>query len=159
MAVCGFSYPMTVLNECKDNQEATDGKKPRLLEGQDHIKCSKEKRSLKRGFDIDNLELHKVEPCGEPSFGFGAQECVNYMWYDDRLKSYWTWPKAHPMKPESLAVAGMYYTGSTDKVKCPWCRIALSQWEVNDDPLGEQWKHSKGDCTFLRVYFPSKASQ
>ena len=152
MSVGGFSYPMSVLSETK--QAPANGKKPVLLE--DETDSNKTKGSSQRGFHFDNLELHRVGPSNVQAFGFGARESYNYMWYDDRLRSYYIWPKSHPIKPESLVGTGFYFTGSADKVQCPWCRIALSQWEVYDNPLEQHWKHSKGDCTFLRVYFPSK---
>ena len=51
-------------------------------------------------------------------FNFGGSASVGYMWYDKRLESFTHWPKHHPMKPESLAGAGFYYTGFSDKLRC-----------------------------------------
>ena len=146
MSIGGFSYPMCDLPTPKVSTK----KKPTLLEDQE------DGVNKKTGFNFDNLELHKVGPSNVQAFGFGAQESYNYMWYDDRLRSYHLWPRAHPIKPEALVGAGMYFTGYGDKVQCPWCRIALAQWEVFDNPLEQHWKHSRGDCTFLKVFFPSK---
>ena len=82
---------------------------------------------------------------------------LDYTWYDNRFKSFRNWPKCHPMKAETLAGAGFHYTGKGDKVECDWCKLALDQWEVFDSPLEQHKKHSKGDCNFLRQYFPSKS--
>ena len=90
-------------------------------------------------------------------FGFGGGAApFSYMWYDNRLESYYNWPKSHPMRPESLAGAGLYYTEYSDKVRCFWCDTCLHQWEVFDAALEQHKKHSKGNCNFLRIFFPSK---
>lgn len=92
----------------------------------------------------------------QEGFGFGSRgPPFNYMWYDNRLESYSNWPKSHPMKPESLAGAGFYYTGTSDKVRCYWCDLSLHQWEVFDSSIEQHKKHSKGNCNFLKIYFPS----
>ena len=94
----------------------------------------------------------------EASFGFGGRTpTLYYMYYDNRLESFVHWPKGHPMKAESLAGAGFYHTGYSDKVRCFWCDITLHQWEVFDCALEQHKKHSKGDCNFLKIYFPSKS--
>ena len=61
------------------------------------------------------------------------------------------------MKAETLAGAGFHYTGKGDKVECDSCKLVLDQWEIFDSPLEQHKKHSKGDCNFLRQYFPSKS--
>ena len=91
----------------------------------------------------------------EEGFGFGGAP-LYYMWYNNRLQSFCHWPKAHPISDESLAGAGFYYTDISDKVKCFWCKTQLHQWEVFDSPIEQHKKHSKGDCNFLKIYFPSK---
>ena len=89
-------------------------------------------------------------------FTFGGGASLQYMWYDKRLESFRHWPKHHPMKPESLAGAGFYYTGFSDKVSCFCCEVTLHQWEVFDCTLEQRKKHSNGNCNFLKIYFPSK---
>ena len=107
--------------------------------------------------DSQSLFTPKGKPCSLNGQGFGAKPPLYHMWYDDRLESYVHWPKCHPMKPETLAGAGFYYTGYSDKVRCFWCNITLHQWEVYDCALEQHKKHSKGNCNFLKIYFPSKS--
>ena len=92
-------------------------------------------------------------------FSFGGGSSLQYMWYDKRLESFAYWPKGHPMRPESLAGAGFYYTGFSDKVRCFCCELTLHQWEVFDCALEQHKKHCKGDYNFLKIYFPSKYLQ
>lgn len=67
---------------------------------------------------------------------------------DERLKSYVKW-SVHFMKPEQLAKAGFYYTGSGDRVKCIFCSGMLQGWEKCDIPLEEHVKHFP-HCGFVR---------
>ena len=102
------------------------------------------------------LSLFAKKPTG---LTFGGGPSLQYMWYDKRLASFIHWPKNHPMRAESLAGAGFYYTGFSDKVRCFSCDLTLHQWEVFDCSLEQHKKHSKGDCNFLKIYFPSKSLQ
>ena len=102
------------------------------------------------------LSLFTKKPAG---FTFGDGPSLEYMWYDKRLGSFINWPKNHPMRPESLAGAGFYYTGFLDKVRCFCCDLTLHQWKVFDCTLEQHKKYSKGDCNFLKIYFPSKCLQ
>ena len=102
------------------------------------------------------LSLFGGKHCG---FTFGGGPSQQYMWYDKRLESFTHWPKLHPMRPESLAGAGFFYTGFSDKVRCFSCDITLHQWEVFDSTLEQHKKHSKGNCNFLKIYFPSNSLQ
>ena len=69
-------------------------------------------------------------------FSFGGGVSLQYMWYDKRLESYTHWPKHHPMRPESLAGAGFYYTGFSDKVRCFCCELTLHQWDFLRQHIG-----------------------
>ena len=145
MASGGFSNPASSSTD-KDKSYPT---KPRLLSDE----CD--------GAREDNVSLFSLRnnapptPIGE-GFGFGGGAPFHYMWYDNRLQSFYNWPVSHPMKAESLAGAGFYYTGYSDKVRCFWCSTCLHQWEVFDSPLEQHKKHSKGNCNFLKIYFPLK---
>uniref|UniRef100_T1JFM1 RING-type domain-containing protein n=1 Tax=Strigamia maritima TaxID=126957 RepID=T1JFM1_STRMM len=74
----------------------------------------------------------------------------NYATYENRLKTYQTWPTAIPMMPKALAEAGFYYAGVSDHVRCFCCDGGLRNWEVNDDPWVE---HARwfGKCCFLNL--------
>ncbi|KAM3965044.1 inhibitor of apoptosis protein isoform 2-T2 [Aphomia sociella] len=54
-----------------------------------------------------------------------------------RLRTFEDWPRSMPQKPEDLADAGFYYTGTGDKTKCFFCDGGLKDWEINDDPWEE----------------------
>uniref|UniRef100_T1IM88 RING-type domain-containing protein n=1 Tax=Strigamia maritima TaxID=126957 RepID=T1IM88_STRMM len=74
----------------------------------------------------------------------------NHATYENRLKTYETWPTAIPMLPTALAEAGFYYAGVSDHVRCFCCDGGLRNWEVNDDPWVE---HARwfGKCCFLTL--------
>lgn len=48
-----------------------------------------------------------------------------------------------------LARTGMYYIGLRDCVKCQFCHITISEWQVGDDPVCEHFKYSP-TCPLLR---------
>ena len=52
----------------------------------------------------------------------------------DRLKSFHSWPIAHPISGEKLALAGFVYSGVGDKVQCHSCKIKLSKFDADDIP-------------------------
>ena len=66
----------------------------------------------------------------------------------NRLGSFRNWPLASPVRPEDLARAGFYYTGSADKVQCFSCQGAIHKWENGDDALQEHRKFFP-DCDFI----------
>ena len=112
---------------------------------------------------------HQPETPGGLHLGFAASSkprvqgfvysYQDYTWYDNRMRSFHNWPKTHPMRAQTLAGAGFHYTGEGDKVRCKWCDLELSQWEVFDSTLEQHKKHSRGDCNFLRQFFPRKSLQ
>ena len=53
---------------------------------------------------------------------------------ENRLKSFESWPIAHPISKESLALAGFFYTGEGDKVQCHSCKVILKRFETTDIP-------------------------
>lgn len=67
---------------------------------------------------------------------------------DARLSSYSNWPDFAPLKPPTLARAGLFYTGVEDKVKCPFCLGSMYNWEKGDNPFSEHAKNFK-DCPFI----------
>ncbi|XP_069136434.1 baculoviral IAP repeat-containing protein 3-like [Argopecten irradians] len=56
-----------------------------------------------------------------------------------REESYTTsWPGDYVVQtPHQLALAGFFYTGETDTVRCHYCDGGLREWEPNDDPWTE----------------------
>ena len=68
--------------------------------------------------------------------------------YDDRISTFATWPKSHPIPAQRYVKAGFYYSGKGDKVICPWCNLNLTEWETYDIPMEEHQKHSPY-CSFV----------
>ena len=73
-----------------------------------------------------------------------------YKRYETRLASFMasSWPTTVPVSVEELARAGWYYTGVTDRVRCPWCHGCVYSWEAGDTGLGEHKRHFP-NCTFV----------
>ena len=82
----------------------------------------------------------------------------NYKMYKDRLATFRTWPKAMPISSKEMAHAGFVYTGFADKVFCPWCKIALHEFEKCDSPFEEHIKHSSG-CNYLLITGPVRVTE
>lgn len=66
---------------------------------------------------------------------------------EDRLKTFDHWPVSF-LRKEDVAEAGFYYTNCGDSVKCPYCKIEVGHWAVDDVPLREHEKFSP-NCRFL----------
>ena len=73
--------------------------------------------------------------------------------YDDRISTFATWPKSHPIPAQRYVKAGFYYSGQGDKVICPWCNLNLIEWETYDTPMEEHQKHSPY-CAFVLMLYP-----
>lgn len=58
-----------------------------------------------------------------------------------RLDSFYDWPKQIKQKPDQLADAGLFYSGSSDRVICFSCGGGISQWEEDDDVWDEHGFH------------------
>ncbi|XP_053404140.1 uncharacterized protein LOC128558542 [Mercenaria mercenaria] len=81
-----------------------------------------------------------------------TEEChellaLNYL--SERLKSFNRWKRETIVKTFDLAIAGFYYTGHEDSVKCFCCNKILGHWEVGDVPWLEHAKHSP-DCSYVK---------
>ncbi|RWS18209.1 hypothetical protein B4U80_06540 [Leptotrombidium deliense] len=71
-----------------------------------------------------------------------------------RLRSF-KYPVKYPHSEpsiESLANAGFYYFGESDRVRCAFCNGVLGLWDSHDDPLFE---HARcfPQCTFVKGNF------
>ena len=49
--------------------------------------------------------------------------------YDNRISTFATWPKSHPISAQRYVKAGFYYSGEGDKGICPWCKLNLTECE------------------------------
>ena len=82
----------------------------------------------------------------------------NYMFYEDRLSSFLTWPQQIWPSKEDLAFAGLYYTGQSDLCRCFMCNVELCQWNCTDSAINEHRKWMP-DCAYLRMIGQSAKSQ
>ncbi|XP_043279999.1 death-associated inhibitor of apoptosis 2-like [Venturia canescens] len=57
--------------------------------------------------------------------------------YEGRLRTFEGWPENLKQTPEMLALAGFYYVGIGDQVRCFHCDGGLRNWEETDDAWTE----------------------
>ncbi len=81
----------------------------------------------------------------------------SHLLFEDRLKSFDTWPKQMRPQKHVLAKAGFVYSGKSDKVYCFNCRIVLHDWEASNEPWSEHEKWSP-DCSYLKIVGYTEAS-
>jgi len=60
-----------------------------------------------------------------------------------RLETFKHFPQNLAISAVDFAEAGLYYTGQSDTVKCPYCLARLYNWEVGDVPMQEHCRHFK----------------
>ncbi|KAK3098308.1 hypothetical protein FSP39_018246 [Pinctada imbricata] len=67
-----------------------------------------------------------------------------------RISSFQGWPSSLTQTPRMLALAGFFYAGYGDYVRCFFCGGGLRNWEDGDDPWVE---HARwfARCSFLRM--------
>ena len=68
-------------------------------------------------------------------------DCVscssNTKYYENRLRTFDTYPKQMFPDKFQLARAGLYHTGKSDICQCFRCHVKLSSWERDDDAIIE----------------------
>jgi len=69
--------------------------------------------------------------------------------YEERIRSYSTWPCTNTPGKELLAGAGFFYTGQGDCVVCFCCGIELVDWKADDIPW-ESHAAFSSKCRFLQ---------
>ncbi|KAJ3588394.1 hypothetical protein NHX12_011987 [Muraenolepis orangiensis] len=67
---------------------------------------------------------------------------------DARLRTFQLWPSGAPVRRRSLAQAGLFYLGESDRVQCFCCAGMLGGWEAGDTAWGEHSKHF-ANCFFI----------
>ncbi|XP_077295166.1 death-associated inhibitor of apoptosis 1-like isoform X1 [Arctopsyche grandis] len=67
-----------------------------------------------------------------------------------RLASFKDWPCRMKQRPEVMADAGFFYTGSGDKTVCYYCGGGLKDWEDDDDPW-EQHARWFPTCHYIQL--------
>lgn len=68
-----------------------------------------------------------------------------------RMSTFSNFPTNVPVSERSLAHAGFYYTGVSDKVKCFSCGLMLDNWKPGDNAL-EKHKQLYPSCNFIQSF-------
>lgn len=82
-----------------------------------------------------------------------VMDCVSDIkmeYYDNRLKTFDTYPKQMLPDKYQLARAGLFYTGKSDLCECFRCHVKLSAWDRDDDPMKEHFKWSN-NCEYIKI--------
>ena len=83
-----------------------------------------------------------------------VMDCVstkdNMEYYENRLKTFDTYPKQMLPDKIQLARAGLYYSGKSDMCQCFRCHVKLSSWERDDDAIKEHYKWSP-QCEYIKM--------
>lgn len=58
------------------------------------------------------------------------------------------WPLRAPVSTKEMAEAGLFYTGTKDKVQCAYCRGKLYNWAQGDDAFTQHNRHFP-KCPFV----------
>ena len=80
----------------------------------------------------------------------GFRDGSQYMYYENRLKTFNTWPKQIVPTKFALAKCGFFYEGYTDEVKCFACNVRIKDWERTDEPWQEHQKWSPA-CEYIKM--------
>ena len=83
-----------------------------------------------------------------------VMDCVstkdNMEYYENRLKTFDTYPKQMLPDKIQLARAELYYNGKSDVCQCFRCHVKLSSWERDDDAIKEHYKWSP-QCEYIKM--------
>ena len=71
-------------------------------------------------------------------------------YYENRLKTFDTYPKQMLPDKIQLARAGLYYSGKSDMCQCFRFHVKLSAWERDDDAIKEHYKWSP-QCEYIKM--------
>jgi len=74
--------------------------------------------------------------------------------FSARRETFRDWNKSG-VSADDLAMAGFYYTGEGDRVRCPYCQAVFEHWHPRDVPYAEHRRQSP-DCPFVMSnrYYP-----
>ncbi|XP_046548304.1 baculoviral IAP repeat-containing protein 3-like [Haliotis rubra] len=66
-----------------------------------------------------------------------------------RVSSFVGWPlKGELHSSQNMSMAGFFYIGSADRVRCFYCSFSLRDWDVDDDPFSAHKQHS-AHCDYI----------
>jgi baculoviral IAP repeat-containing protein 7/8 len=88
------------------------------------------------GSTSEPVVVSSIDECGARPKAIVAHP--QYRTYNSRIVTFRNkWPVSIPITPHQLAVAGFFYTGVGDKVKCFTCDGGLNDWKAGDDAFKE----------------------
>ncbi|XP_043256829.1 death-associated inhibitor of apoptosis 2-like [Colletes gigas] len=79
-----------------------------------------------------------------------APKNPNYSTYEKRLHTFYGWPENRIQTPKLLSIAGFYYTGFGDLVRCFHCDVGIRSWEATDEAWNEHVRWSP-KCVFVNL--------
>lgn len=68
---------------------------------------------------------------------------------ENRIRTFTGRWKINFLTAEQMAIAGFYYLGPADRVRCMFCSKELDKWEPTDNPIDEH-KRVSPLCTFFK---------
>ena len=80
---------------------------------------------------------------------------IEYKSYEDRLLSFKNMAANMPVSKEELAGAGFVLIRPPFTVRCPDCKLIMSDWSKEDNPLIMHLQKSS-DCSFIKSYFAAQ---
>ncbi|KAL4232728.1 Baculoviral IAP repeat-containing protein 2 [Mactra antiquata] len=96
-----------------------------------------------------NLGMSVSGPEAPSPTGGPRMRNPDYESHDSRLASYSNWPSSARQRPQTLAEAGLFYTGFNDLVRCFHCDGGLQRWEDGDVPWVEHARWFP-QCNFVK---------
>lgn len=99
------------------------------------------------------MSTHRRHPPNKRRPAHGSRnrrsDAALMMCEDERRKSFTEyWPHRSHLPAGRMALAGLFYTGESDRVTCPFCLVQLTEWEPNDDPKKEH-RDKMPNCSFV----------
>jgi hypothetical protein len=87
--------------------------------------------------------LQKVEPSSSVS------DAPDMNKYSHRANSFKARTLSRNISPSEMAIAGFFWTGERDRVKCHSCKRILENWTDFDSAISEHTRYALNDCSYL----------
>ena len=73
---------------------------------------------------------------------------MDFAKYENRLRTFNTWPRDSAVHIKDLVEAGFSYTGETDFVFCYCCQLRIGNWKDTEEPL-KRHETENASCPYL----------
>ncbi|XP_067657207.1 baculoviral IAP repeat-containing protein 3-like [Haliotis asinina] len=109
-----------------------------------HRKYSPGCTFLKRWFPLGQEVTGSSTPTrGESGYDPAKAAHKEYVSVVKRVSSFVGWPlKGELHSSQNMSMAGFFYTGSADRVRCFYCSLSLRDWDVDDNPFSAHKQYS-----------------